>query len=211
MPRYSILIACDQKYYEDWGVNLLKSTHFHNPWLTLRCHIVNPGKFNKLDFVEYTTEDLLFENETSRISYLQSARFIAVSKISTTEFVLTLDCDTICTRSFTRTDFLKLFEKQYVLQHPKDFRWLAGLVAFSNNNFRIAYANRLNELPTSQWEWGRDQNILAVLSNEYNFEPVNKSWMAIGKNKNDSAFLTLKGDQKVTYKYLKIYNNYLRE
>jgi len=32
--------------------------------------------------------------------------------------------------------------------------------------------------------------------------------MAIGKNKNSSAFLTLKGEQKTKDKYLKWYNNY---
>ena len=47
------------------------------------------------------------------------------------------------------------------------------------------------------------------LSKKYNFEPVSKHWISIGKNGLKSIFLTLKGDQKYTEKYLSVYKQYL--
>jgi hypothetical protein len=209
MRQYSILISCDQTYYDTWAEVLLKTTQYHNPWLTLRCHVVNPVNLKKLDFVEYTTESISFSNSVSKVAYLQAARFIAVSKIPTTERVVTLDTDTICTRSFTQSEFSSLFKKQYVLQHPKEDRWLAGLVTFGNNNFRYRYAELLNSKPLEDWEWGRDQQVMPQLDKEFNFTPVNSSWISIGKNKSNSAFLTLKGEQKETDKYLEWYKRYI--
>jgi lipopolysaccharide biosynthesis glycosyltransferase len=127
MQQYSILLGCDQLYYNNWSIELLKSIHYHNPWIKLRCHVVNPVNLIKLDFVTYTTEDINFANDTSKISYLQSARFIAASKISMSESFITLDCDTICTRSFTQDDFAELFDNPYVMQHHKQDRWLVGM------------------------------------------------------------------------------------
>ena len=210
MQAYSILIACDQTYYDNWATTLLNSIYHHNPWITLRCHVVNPSNFKKLDFVKYTTESILFTNDTSKIAYLQAARFIAAAKIPTSECVITLDADTICTREFTQEEFNKLFEKQYVLQHPKDSRWLAGLVSFGPNDFRYRYAELLNSKPLDEWEWGRDQRVMPQLDKEFTFVPVDKKWMSIGKNKTNSAFLTLKGDQKITDKYLNIFKEYIR-
>jgi len=210
MPLYSVLVACDSKYYNDWGITLLNSIKYHNPWLNLRCHIVNPNNNNKLNFVTYTEEQISFTNDITRIAYLQAARFIAVSKIPLNENLITLDADTICTRSFSQQDFSTLFKKQYVMQHPKEPRWLAGLVTFGSNNFRYRYAELLNSKNIKDWEWGRDQEVMPQLAKEFNFNPVDKKWIAIGKNKSNSAFLTLKGEQKETDKYLNVYKGYLK-
>lgn len=209
MPLYSVLIGCDSKYYNDWGISLLKSIKYHNPWINLRCHIVNPFNNNKLDFVTYSEEEILFTNDIAKIAYLQAARFIAASKIPLNENLITLDADTICTRSFSQEDFSTLFQKQYIMQHPKEPRWLAGLVTFSSNNFRYRYAELLNSKPINDWEWGRDQEVMPQLAKEFNFSPVDKKWIAIGKNKSNSVFLTLKGEQKTTDKYLNVYRKYL--
>lgn len=209
MPHYSVLIGCDSAYYNDWGVMLLKSIKYHTPWINLRCHIVNPDNTAKLDFVTYTEEKILFTNDTTKIAYLQAARFIAASKIPLTENLITLDADTICTKSFSQKEFKTLFTKQYIMQHPKEPRWLAGLVTFSNNNLRYRYAELLNSKPINDWEWGRDQQVMLQLGEEFNFTPVSSSWISIGKNKNNSVFLTLKGEQKETDKYLSWYNRYM--
>jgi hypothetical protein len=83
------------------------------------------------------------------------------------------------------------------------------MVVFNDNGLRQEYYKELNTKSINTWEWGRDQIILAKLSQNFNFTPLPKAWMSIGKNKLDSAFLTLKGEQKATEKYLKIYRNYL--
>lgn len=209
MPHYNVLIGCDQLYYDQWAVPLLVSIHNHNPWIKLHCHIVNPTKINTLDYVDITTENIKFINDTVKISYLQSVRFLAVAdKFYKDENVITLDADSICTRKIDKEAIQSLFKKQYVLKHHKEDRWLAGLVVFNNNNFRHEYALQLKSIPIGEWKWGRDQLILNQLAEEYKFKEVGKTWMSIGKNKSNSAFLTLKGEQKTISKYLEKYNRY---
>lgn len=208
MQPYNILIGCDQNYFDKWATPLLLSIAKHNPDISLHCHIVNPTKENKLNNIDITFENIDFKNDTNKISYLQSVRFlVANDKFSNNEKVFTLDADSICTRPFDNLD--ELFCKQYILKHHKEDRWLAGFVVFNDNGLRQEYANRLREKDIQRWEWGRDQLILASLSKEFNFISLPKSWMSVGKNKTNSVFLTLKGEQKETEKYLKWYNKYV--
>ena len=103
---YNILIGCDQTYFDKWTTPLLQSIQRHNPWLNLHCHIVNPTKENTLDNVSITSEHINFANDESKISYLQSVRFLAVAdKFQDTDLVMTLDADSICTKSFTEDSF----------------------------------------------------------------------------------------------------------
>ena len=210
MPHYNVLIGCDQDYYDKWAVPLLQSIQRHNPWINLHCHIVNPTQDNTLDGVSITYETKEFASDTVKISYLQSVRFLAVSnKFSKNERVITLDADSICTRKIGKTAIERLFEKQYVLKHHKENRWLAGFVVFNDNGFRQEYARELNRIPVDNWKWGRDQTVLNQLADDYKFEKLDPLWIAIGKNRNSSAFLTLKGEQKETDKYLNVYRKYL--
>ena len=129
MPHYNVLIGCDQNYYDAWAVPLLQSIHRHNPWIQLHCHIVNPTKDNTLDNVAITSEQIEFASEEVKISYLQSVRFLAVAdKLSKNESVITLEADSICTRKIGKVATQRLFEKQHVLKHHKEDRWVAGYV-----------------------------------------------------------------------------------
>ena len=207
--KYNILIGCDQTYYDQWAVPLLSSIQRHNPWISLHCHIVNPIKENSLECVDITSEQIEFASDESKISYLQSVRFLVVAdKFHNDECVITLDADSICTRHIDQTSIQQLFEKQYVLKHHKEDRWLAGFVTFLDNGFRQEYATQLRSVPLDTWRWGRDQTILNALADTYKFKKLDTVWMSIGKNKKNSAFLTLKGDQKIKDKYLNIYKKY---
>jgi len=209
MPHYNLVVGVDQTYFDNWAAPLIQSIQKHNPNLNLHCHVVNPTKTNNIPNVDITYEHVSFENETSKISYLQSVRFlIAANKFNNNEYVMTLDADTICTRSYSQEEIEFLFSKQHVLQHYKDGRWLAGLIAFRNSEFKTAYAKEIQSKPLEDWEWGRDQNILAKFSKEYNFVPAPRNWISIGKNGAKSVFLTLKGNQKHKSKYLALYKGY---
>lgn len=208
MPRYNVLIGCDQAYYDKWGIELLLSIKRHNPQVSLHCHIINPERENILPDVDITTEERIFVNNNSRIAYLQAARFlIAAEKFSNNELIIILDADSICTRSFD--DLETLFSKQHILKHHKEARWLAGFVTFIDNGFRNEYSSLLKETPVDEWAWGRDQYILNRLANKYNYKSLPIEWMSIGKNRCNSVFLTLKGKQKITNKYLNVYRKYL--
>ena len=210
MQVYNLVVGVDQQYFDTWATPLFKSISTHNPNLRLHCHIVNPTKSNTLSNVDITEETIKFANDTSKISYLQSVRFlIADSKFNKSEKVVAIDADTICTRSYSQEEIEFLFSKQHILQSYKDNRWLAGLIAFSDNGFRQDYINEIKSKNIEEWEWGRDQNILTEFSEEYNFVPVPRYWMCIGKNKSDSIFLTLKGAQKIKAKYLGRWEEYI--
>ena len=210
MQHYNVLLGCDQTYFDEWATPLLKSIQYHNPWLRLHCHIVNPTKQNKLQNVSITSESRSFHSEEAKISYLQAVRFlVAADKFSNNENVFTLDADTICTRKIGSGAAIEnLFKRQHVLKHHKEDRWLAGFVVFNQNGFRQTFSQELRSVPYEDWLWGRDQTILNMFIKEFKFEPVHKLWMSIGKNKSNSAFLTLKGKQKTTEKYLEKFIEY---
>jgi hypothetical protein len=212
MPHFNILIACDQKYYDDWGKTLLETTFLRNSWLagSLHCHIVNPDENDRLPYVNYSFETREFASEESRISYLQSARFLAVAdKISNEDFFITLDADTICTRDFDECEFQEIFDNINVLKHRKAGHWLAGFVTFNSVKFAKDYASELLSKPIEEWQIGRDQIILDQLSKRYDFKELSHVWMSYGKSIRESAFFTLKGNQKTSDKYLYLYEKFL--
>lgn len=210
MPRYNLLIACDKVYYEKWGIVFLKSLRYHVPWLSLHCHLVNVDETIKLDYVDYTHESTSFVNDDQKLGYLQAVRFLAVAdKFKNDESVITLDCDSLCVKSFTEEEFSTLFEKQYVLRHLKDARWMAGFVTFKDNHFRQAYANKLKSIPIDNFPIGWDQTVMEMIAEEYKFTALPRSWISIGKHKNDSNFMTFKGSQKYREKYIEIYNRFV--
>jgi len=213
MPRYNILIGCDQKYYEDWGINLIRSIKYFNPWITCHVHIVNPTHVEKVDGVEYTTEQREFKTNTDKIGYLQCVRFLKVAeKFTDKDLIMTLDADTICTR---KADPIKFEEacsqKITMLRHLKAKHWLAGLVTFGAPGFRQELADSLLAKPIDEWAPFWDQTVLANLSSKYTYheQPPRYYWMSIGKNGNQSVFLTLKGNQKTKDKYLGTYNKFI--
>jgi len=211
--RCNLLIGCDQVYYEQWGVNLLKSIHFFNPWITLHAHIVNPKKFTRLEYVNYTFVEKNFNSDKQKIGYLQSCRFIAVAeKFSNKDLVMTIDTDSICTREVEQEYFIQTAKNTTVLRHHKDKRWLAGMITFGQNNFKQDYLLELNKVNQENWAPFHDQNCLRRLSNYYDFNEQDKSrpWMKYGKNAEKGIFMTLKGDQKIANKYLEVYNSILQ-
>lgn len=213
MPHYNVLIGCDQKYYEDWGINLVRSIRYFNPWITCHVHVVNPVHIEKVDGVEYTTEQRDFPNNTVKIGYLQCVRFLKVAeKFNDNDMVMTLDADTICTRKCSSDKFKEsALNKITMLRHLKAKHWLAGLVTFGAPGFKQDLANALLEKPIEQWAPFWDQTVLANLSKKYTYyeQPPKMYWMSIGKNGNQSTFLTLKGNQKEKDKYLNTYKKFI--
>jgi hypothetical protein len=210
MHQYNLLIACDKLYYEKWAINFLKSLRLHVPWLSLHCHLVNVEDTTKLDYVDYTHETTEFVNDDQKLGYLQAVRFLAVAnKFKNNESVITLDCDSLCVKGFSQQEFETLFEEQYILQHSKDNRWMAGFVTFNDNYFRQGYANHLLSKPIDEWPIGWDQTVMKEIAAEYKFVPVDRKWISIGKHTNNSAFITFKGTQKFKDKFLNIYYNFV--
>jgi hypothetical protein len=207
----NFLIACDQKYYDDWGHELLRSVQYRNPWLKLHCHIVNPTNKKKgLTYVDYTTETREFTSDSNRLGYLQAVRFLAVAdKFLDNDLVITTDADTICTRAVDPSEYQEICESVNILTHQKHGGWLCGLLSYGTGTFKQDYAKALKIVPIDQWEVGHDQKILPKLESTHNFRILPKEWMSIGKHRNSSVFYTLKGRDRNNKYFLNSYKNFL--
>tara|TARA_Y100000389_G_C17279063_1_gene421971 strand:- start:34 stop:684 length:651 start_codon:yes stop_codon:yes gene_type:complete len=213
MPHYNVLIGCDQTYYDDWGIHLVRSIKHFNPWITCHVHIVNPVHIERVEGVQYSTEERKFKNNSAKLGYLQCVRFLKVAeKFNDNDMVMTLDADTICTRQTTPRQFAEASRhKITMLRHLKAKHWLAGLVTFGTPGFRQELADKLLEKPIEDWVPFWDQTVLKQLSEKYTYheQPPKLYWMSIGKNGNQSVFLTLKGNQKEKDKYLDTYKKFI--
>ncbi len=212
MNQFHLLIACDKKYYNDWGITYLQSIQNHVPWIKLHCHLVNSSDVIKLDNVDYTTEETTFVNDDQKLGYLQAVRFLAVaSKFKNNERVLVTDCDALCVAAFSEPELSMLFEHHSVLRHVKvDRRWMAGFIAFKDNKFRQEFAKRLLEKDIKEWSDGWDQEVLKHMAEEFQFVEVDRTvWVSIGKHNGKSVFFMSKGSQKFKERYLERYRYFV--
>lgn len=203
----NILIACDSNYYSRWAVNCLTSIKKFVPWINITTVVVNPENINEISGINYVYDYVNFTNDDSKIAYYQAVRFLKCADLfSNNELVMSIDCDTILTRSFTKEDFVSVCKSIHVQRHQKSDRWMAGLVTYGNSNF---FRNKIKEdllsKPVETWEYGWDQKILNHLADSFNYKKLEVgNWMSFGKG--NGYFLTLKGDQKSSPKYLETYN-----
>jgi lipopolysaccharide biosynthesis glycosyltransferase len=208
----NIFIACDGIYYNDWGLNCLRSIKFHVPWINLTAHIVNPLEKNELEGVKYFYEEKQFDNDTSKIAYYQAVRFLKCFEyFPNNELVMTIDVDTVLMRPFSESEFIDLCNKISVQRHQKDIRWMAGLVTYGcEQDFRKQFKKELESIPLEDWTYGLDQDILEKLSNTYSYHKLAVGdWMSFGRGR--GTFLTLKGDQKTSPGYLNNYKESLKQ
>lgn len=207
----NILLASDSKYYTTWGINCLRSIRKFVPWLNVHMVIVNPDeRYEKVNGVNYYEDNVNFPNENCKVAYYQAIRFVKCSELfGDKNLVMSIDCDTVLTRSFTKDEFTNVCKNIHVQRHQKADRWMAGLVTYGDTNeFRNELRRRLLTLPLENWDYGWDQTVLNQLAVEFKFIPLPVgNWMSFGKGK--GTFLTLKGSQKLKDKFLKNYNNYV--
>lgn len=208
----NILLGCDSLYYNQWAINCIKSIQKYVPWLSVHIFIVNPlDNYEKLSGVKYYEEFIKFPNDTCKVAYYQAVRFLKCAEIfPSDELVMSIDCDTLCTRSFSEDDFKSITSSIHVQRHQKNIRWMAGLVTYGDNSkFRNDFRTELLKLPLDLWPYGWDQDILNSLDSVYHYKKLNVGeWMSFGRG--GGTFFTLKGDQKILEGYLDVYHNILK-
>jgi hypothetical protein len=207
----NVFMACNAGYYHNWAVNCIKSIQHLCPWITIHILIVNPVYIEELPGVIYHYEYIDIPDVDTRIGYYQAVRFLRCSEIfPNNELVAIIDVDTILTKKIGYSDFFKICRSITVLKHPKDGRWLAGIISLGKGSkFRNKFKQYLEELPIHQWRYGWDQDALKRLTKEFEFNPLPEKWMSLGKNRGN-YFLTLKGDKKEG-RFKEIYDNALIE
>lgn len=199
-----ILLSCDETYHRDWAINCAKSVQHWVPWVQVSINLINTGaEIVKIPGVRYHHTSIDLSGFQSPAAYYQASRFLVADELfQDGDRVMILDCDTVCTRSFTPEEFDEICARISVLWHAKSSRWLAGLVTLGPNlDFIKEYKRLLLEKNPAAWTYGHDQDVLKQLADRYSFakEPPG-DWISIGKGK--GTFLTLKGDQKQSKKYL---------
>jgi lipopolysaccharide biosynthesis glycosyltransferase len=209
---YNILLACDSAYYDTWAINCTRSIQKFTPWINVHIVIVNPkNSYHKISGVNYYEDVIDFPNESCKIPYYQAVRFLKCAELfPNDEFVMTIDCDTLCTKEFTKEELHKIISTVHVQRHQKNIRWMAGLVTYGNNSkFRNEFKEKLLSIPLEEWKYGWDQDVLNELGATYNYSKLNVGeWMSFGRG--GGIFLTLKGDQKFAKGYLEIYKEILK-
>lgn len=208
--KYNIFLACDQTYYDNWCKNCIASIQKFIPWINIHVLVVNPTTIDEISGVHYRYEQIDFPNETCKVAYYQAVRFLKVADyFSDDDFVMTIDCDTLCVKPITKHEFETIARDIHVQRHQKANRWMAGLVTYGiNNNFRKDFKEKLSSVPLEKWIYGWDQTILNELDLIYNYKKLEVGdWMSFGRG--NGRFLTLKGDQKTGEWYLEIYKSIL--
>lgn len=204
---YNILLACDTSYYNQWTKNCIKSIKHFVPWIDITVIIVNPYEIEKLPDIQYAFDYVDFKNNSSKVPYYQAVRFLKCAEIfPDNSFVMSIDCDTVLTRKFSKDEFVSICESIHVQRHQKDKRWMAGLVTFGKDTkFRKQFRERLLSFPLENWSYGRDQDVLEEMSFDFAYKKLYVGdWMSFGRG--GGRFLTLKGDQKTSPGYLENYN-----
>jgi len=209
---YNILLACDSVYYDTWAINCIRSIQKFTPWVNVHIVIVNPkNSYHKISGVNYYEDVIDFPNESCKVAYYQAVRFLKCAELfPNNELVMTIDCDTLCTREFTKNELHTILSSIHVQRHQKDIRWMAGLVTYGNDSkFRNEFREQLLKLPLEKWPYGWDQDILNSLHSTYNYKTLKVGeWMSFGRG--NGTFLTLKGDQKISEGYLNTYQSILK-
>lgn len=208
---YNILLACDSLYYNQWTKNCIKSIQHFVPWINITVIIVNPENIETISNVRYVYDYVDFKSKNSKVPYYQAVRFLKCAEIfPNDELVMSIDCDTLCTRSFSEADFKLITSSIHVQRHQKNIRWMAGLVTYGDNSkFRNDFRTELLKLPLDLWPYGWDQDVLNSLDSVYHYKKLSVGeWMSFGRG--GGTFLTLKGDQKISEGYLDIYHNILK-
>jgi hypothetical protein len=204
----TIFLACDGKYYNKWAVNCIHSIQLLCPWVNITTLIINPDDCEEISGVEYFYETRTFDSTDSEIAYYQAARFLKCYEIfGDAKDILIIDVDTILVKPFTEKEFLSLVRDVAVLRHPKSNKLLAGMVTLGHkSNFRKNLKIYLEQLPISKWYPGWDQNVLNQMDNDFKLKEIPNYWMHLGKHRDETIFLTLKGDKKDESRFLEIYN-----
>lgn len=205
---HTILIGCDQGYYDQWATNLLRSINKYAPWVKLHCHVVNPRDLAELPYVTYSTEEF----KDPPLGYLEAVRFKVAHELYPNDELIILDADCICRRPFSQGDFDQLHQQgTTILRNTKNMRWLAGFVCPGNTAFLARLHQQLMSKPCEKWQSYWDQNCIKTVLRDMVAHELSPNWLRWNKiGKDDPVFYTIKGkDHKHEAKYKKSYDQAL--
>jgi len=218
-----IYFSCDEKYYEEYAVALIKSIIYQMDWISVHCHVItkNPNiTFEEFPRTTHSYEiiDQEFLNSipfkdngpigkyglivTPEILYYSCARFMQVDKIfNEHHHVLQVDCDSLLYQPIPQEQFLWATSTPRAMRKPKSpDKIMASIVSFGagivGNEFRKSLATKLFNAFSQNAYWYIDQVVLKEEFDQTDFESLPFTWNSWNLKKNNSYFKTAKGNKK---------------
>jgi lipopolysaccharide biosynthesis glycosyltransferase len=140
-----IFFSCDEKYYVEYGIPLIKSIINQINWIGIHCHviyednekseillshprlthtyeIINQKFIDSIPYAPTKNVGLTKSNMeiNPKIIYFACCRYLQLDKIITGHRrVLQIDCDTILFKSFSREEFINLTNSVRPMRKPK--------------------------------------------------------------------------------------------
>lgn len=218
-----IFFSCDEHYYVEYGIPLIKSIVYQMDWVNVHCHVITKNPNIKLDDFPRTTytyeiidqdfiDTIPFKNTnftekynltvTPEILYYSCARFMQIDKIFNEEHrVLQIDCDTLLNQPIPLDQFMWVTDTPKAMRKPKSpEKVIASTISFGHGtegfNFRKTLAETLTKAFSKNAYWFIDQEILKEVFDKTNFENIPYIWNAWKLSNRDAYFKTAKGNKK---------------
>ena len=226
--KFVIFFSCDLKYYNLYGIPLIKSIIHQNGWVGVHCHLIlkDTNNFDRYpnNRVSYSTEfvdDNFFDtiNFTNagfhpgkfdavldaEKTYYACSRFMHIDKIFPTPYkrILQVDCDTLLFKNFPKLDFEQATDYVRAMRKPKSpEKIIASCLSLGKGEDGLAFRKRLAKEMTETFSkeayWFVDQVVLQNIFNKMQFEPLPLHWNHWSFKKRNSYFRTAKGNKKTT-------------
>lgn len=223
-----IFFSCDEKYYEIYGIALIKSIIDQINWISVHCHVIHEGNKSINYFqhprVTHTWEiiDNQFINSipydptksvgltksnleiSPKIVYFACCRFMQIDKIFTgNKRILQIDCDTILFNPFNKQAFYEITNGVRAMRKPKTpEKIIASTLSLGygeeGNKFRKFLADQMLQEFAKGCYWFVDQVVLQNIFSQMKFEPIPQNWNTWSFKKKQAFFRTGKGNKKET-------------
>ena len=219
-----IYFSCDEVYYKEYGLALIKSIVHQIPWIHVHCHVIQKQEvFPKYKHknVTHTWEvigpefisNIPVKSLKSRVSksvldvtpeiiYYACTRFMQIDKIFNYNCRLfQVDCDTILFNPFAQVDFDNLTNHVRGMRKPKTpEKIIASAISFGAGeggiDFRKRIATEMFDAFSKGCYWFIDQEVLQDIFLDIEFHAIPLVWNHWSFKKPGGFFRTGKGRKK---------------
>jgi lipopolysaccharide biosynthesis glycosyltransferase len=181
--KHIIYVSCDDIYYVQHVVPLLKSIILQIDFIYVHVHVVtykdNPEKIDnpritfswekidkdfinniKLNPKTYSDAQNILETaddyQIKEKIYFSCARFMRCAELfSPNQYVLQIDADSILNQPFKKEEFIELTENTRGMRKPKDpSKIMAGCLSFGRGQLGVEFRKNLSNLLLEEFEKG---------------------------------------------------------
>jgi len=218
--KHIVYFSCDDIYYQNYGLALIKSILNQIPWITIHCHLLlkNDVSLYKHKRISYTferiTESFIKNIPEGKIVkngqkkdkltvYYSCARFLQIHKLfKPHQHVLQIDCDSLLFKEFNQEAFQSITHTVKCMRKPKRPEIIiASALSLGTGekgqSFREQLSDKLyKKISEYGAYWFVDQDVLQDIFNNSNYTDMPLLWNTWSFKKKDAYFRTGKGNKK---------------